>query len=86
MKDVLCFSKLFLSVFISLRNMQTPGEAEYKIMSFIRAERSREDYDPNTRHVYSCGNVEMVTYNSVLNPLNTRLYYVLFNCLFIVCL
>lgn len=29
---------------------QTPGEGEHKVMDFIRCEKSKPDYNPNTRH------------------------------------
>ncbi|XP_032239667.2 5'-3' exoribonuclease 1 isoform X2 [Nematostella vectensis] len=35
---------------IYLSGQQTPGEGEHKIMEFIRTERTRPDYDANTRH------------------------------------
>lgn len=41
---------LWQGVSIYLSGHQTPGEGEHKIMDFIRTERSRPDYDPNTRH------------------------------------
>lgn len=37
-----------LSLFLTY--FQTPGEGEHKIMEFIRSEKVRVDYDPNTRH------------------------------------
>uniref|UniRef100_A0A915PML3 5'-3' exoribonuclease 1 n=1 Tax=Setaria digitata TaxID=48799 RepID=A0A915PML3_9BILA len=37
-----------LRIYLSGHNC--PGEGEHKIMDFIRSERSRSDYDANTRH------------------------------------
>ncbi|XP_022099990.1 5'-3' exoribonuclease 1-like [Acanthaster planci] len=37
-----------LTVYLS--GHETPGEGEHKIMDFIRSEKVRKDYDPNTRH------------------------------------
>ena len=38
------------SRFSLISGHETPGEGEHKIMDFIRHEKSKPGYDPNTRH------------------------------------
>ncbi|VDD92658.1 unnamed protein product [Enterobius vermicularis] len=41
---------LWQGIRIYLSGHDCPGEGEHKIMDFIRTERSKPDYDPDTRH------------------------------------
>ncbi|XP_038673078.1 5'-3' exoribonuclease 1 isoform X3 [Scyliorhinus canicula] len=42
--------KSWEGVAVYLSGHETPGEGEHKIMEFIRAETTKPDHDPNTRH------------------------------------
>ncbi|XP_065412984.1 5'-3' exoribonuclease 1 isoform X1 [Chrysemys picta bellii] len=42
--------KSWHGVTVYLSGHETPGEGEHKIMEFIRSEKTKPDYDPNTRH------------------------------------
>jgi 5'-3' exoribonuclease 1 len=41
---------MWKSIKVVLDGHECPGEGEHKIMDFIRSEKNREGYDPNTRH------------------------------------
>ncbi|KAI1285345.1 5'-3' exoribonuclease 1 [Halotydeus destructor] len=42
--------ELWKPVKVYLSGHETPGEGEHKVMDFIRSEKSKPDYNPNTRH------------------------------------
>ncbi len=42
---------MFLLVQVIVSDCAEPGEAEQKVMQFVRTLRSLPEYDPNTRHI-----------------------------------
>jgi 5'-3' exonuclease len=49
-QDKLLTDPLWRNISVIFSGHQVPGEGEHKIMDYIRAEKVRPDYDPNTRH------------------------------------
>lgn len=44
-------SPYFKTINIIFSDSNDPGEGEHKIMNYIRAQRSKEDYNPNLHHI-----------------------------------